>query len=543
MKASASCRFVVPLFSLFLWLLGLTMAPAQTNIIRNGGFELGTTGWNTNAGPTVAVAGGPAEGQKYALVFGTFGQELPTAADGHYQLTLALQSPAPEIKWGDELLPLTNAVATTANGWTYWRWAVTGTSDSTFLQVKDLSGSGTPLDDVSVLWLNEPVVIQAQPESQTVTEGADVSFSVVATGLPPLTYHWYRDGQPVTSGTNRIFLSGVTPANAAGNYSVIVSNPVSWQASAPAKLTVYSIPETPEIVTQPEGQMLPAGYAFALRAVAIGQPPLYYQWLCNGTNLPGATADQLHFDAVSSADAGVYALVVSNQYGSAQSIPALLAITNVPGGGWVQFTMVISNWIYDADGLTRIAGWRYTNYLAQLYAGADATILHAVGPPVNLLGTPNEWTGPFGFVSAAIPDVPAGDTAYVQARAWPQEWGRTYEEARARGGKFGASAVFSLTTTATADTALFTPILSFKLRDELPGFTTGKIEFNDLTPAGVVEWKLIGAAGFRYLIEKRTPPNAWKPLLVVTNDTGVVIFSDPDQAEQTMQLYRSRILD
>lgn len=103
--------------------------------------------------------------------------------------------------------------------------------------------------------------------------------------------------------------------------------------------------------------------------------------------------------------------------------------------------------------------------------------------------------------------------------------------------------MFSLTTTATADTALFTPILSFKLRDELPGFTTGKIEFNDLTPAGVVEWKLIGAAGFRYLIEKRTPPNAWKPLLVVTNDTGVVIFSDPDQAEQTMQLYRSRILD
>jgi hypothetical protein len=81
------------------------------------------------------------------------------------------------------------------------------------------------------------------------------------------------------------------------------------------------------------------------------------------------------------------------------------------------------------------------------------------------------------------------------------------------------------------------------LRAGLAFFSTGRLELRQRLPGGDVEWNLIGAPGFRYLIEKRFPPQNWVPLFVVTNITGTVTFIDPDQHNSDLTYYRSRILE
>jgi hypothetical protein len=143
-----------------------------------------------------------------------------------------------------------------------------------------------------------------------------------------------------------------------------------------------------------------------------------------------------------------------------------------------------------------------------------------------------------------VPDVNPGEHAYVQIRVWDIWWGATYEEARARGGKFGASPVVIASTTASpVNLPTLAPLQSFALRAAVPQFTTGRIELQSKTPDGIITWNLAGAPGFTYLVEKRQPPQNWAPLIVLTNITGSVSFSDPDPSNSSVTFYRARMLD
>lgn len=96
-----------------------------------------------------------------------------------------------------------------------------------------------------------PPVITSQPLNQNVAEGTNVTFKVVATGAPPLAYHWRSNGTNLVNGaveTNATsFISGATNAtlilsnvspSQSGAYSVEVSNPGGSTVSADAQLTV-----------------------------------------------------------------------------------------------------------------------------------------------------------------------------------------------------------------------------------------------------------------------------------------------------------------
>src|SRR5439155_330757 len=79
-----------------------------------------------------------------------------------------------------------------------------------------------------------------QPQSQTVTVGADVTFSVGAEGTAPLNYQWRLEGSPLTGETNASLLLSNVQLNQAGNYSVVVGNSVNSISSSNAHLTVVS---------------------------------------------------------------------------------------------------------------------------------------------------------------------------------------------------------------------------------------------------------------------------------------------------------------
>ncbi len=83
-----------------------------------------------------------------------------------------------------------------------------------------------------------PPSIVTQPANQTVVEGGNANFSVVADGALPLHYQWSRNGTPIANATNAtLSLTGVLPSQA-GNYRVTVTNNLGSSNSAIAILTV-----------------------------------------------------------------------------------------------------------------------------------------------------------------------------------------------------------------------------------------------------------------------------------------------------------------
>jgi hypothetical protein len=86
--------------------------------------------------------------------------------------------------------------------------------------------------------------IQTQPQSQTVSAGTNVTFSVTATGVPAPTYQWIKNA-PISGATGSTYtLSSVQTADA-GTYTVTVTNIVGSVTSDPATLTINTVTPAP----------------------------------------------------------------------------------------------------------------------------------------------------------------------------------------------------------------------------------------------------------------------------------------------------------
>ena len=88
---------------------------------------------------------------------------------------------------------------------------------------------------------NGPVApyITTPPANQTVTAGQTATFSVAATGTPPLTYRWQKNGADITGATSSSYSTPVTTAADDGEMlRVVVSNAAGSVTSNSAILTV-----------------------------------------------------------------------------------------------------------------------------------------------------------------------------------------------------------------------------------------------------------------------------------------------------------------
>jgi hypothetical protein len=93
----------------------------------------------------------------------------------------------------------------------------------------------------ATLTVMEPPVITSQPQSLTVAGGASATFTVVATGGAPLTYQWRRNGASLTDATNSTLTITAVAARDAGDYTVVVSNPVGAVPSQAAVLSLEPV--------------------------------------------------------------------------------------------------------------------------------------------------------------------------------------------------------------------------------------------------------------------------------------------------------------
>jgi Concanavalin A-like lectin/glucanases superfamily/Immunoglobulin domain/Immunoglobulin I-set domain len=70
-----------------------------------------------------------------------------------------------------------------------------------------------------------PVSFAQQPVSISVPENYPASFTVAATGTPPIAYQWARNGTPIAGATNTIYsIAAVSSTNNGDAYSCVVSN-------------------------------------------------------------------------------------------------------------------------------------------------------------------------------------------------------------------------------------------------------------------------------------------------------------------------------
>lgn len=98
------------------------------------------------------------------------------------------------------------------------------------------------------------------------------------------------------------------------------------------------------------GTAVPVGWS----VTAGGTLPLTYQWHRNGNPLPGATNRSLMLNQVKASDAGVYAVHVKNEFGSATSKPATLTV--VPGLDIHRIGRITTpGWVYSLDVVANLA--------------------------------------------------------------------------------------------------------------------------------------------------------------------------------------------
>lgn len=85
-------------------------------------------------------------------------------------------------------------------------------------------------------------------------------------------------------------------------------------------------PVAPSVPTVSGPSSVKQGESFTLTAQASGSDPLRYQWSKDGTNISGATSSTLTLPAATSANAGLYRVVATNDAGAATSPPFSVSV-------------------------------------------------------------------------------------------------------------------------------------------------------------------------------------------------------------------------
>ncbi|MBU6402502.1 MAG: immunoglobulin domain-containing protein [Verrucomicrobia bacterium] len=92
--------------------------------------------------------------------------------------------------------------------------------------------------------------------------------------------------------------------------------------------TVGSL-QAPVVTAQPQSQIVTVGTTVTFNVAVTGSVPLSYQWLKGGIPIPVGTNESFTVSNAQAADAGNYAVLVSNMAGSVTSATAVLTVNPV----------------------------------------------------------------------------------------------------------------------------------------------------------------------------------------------------------------------
>jgi hypothetical protein len=204
-------------------------------------------------------------------------------------------------------------------------------ADSYDVVITDVCGTTTTSISVS-LTVNALTTISVNPVSQTVCEGAPVTFSVTAANATG--FQWRKGGVDILGATASSYTIAAAGIADAGSYDVVVSGLCGPVTSSAASLTVNALTV---INTPPVGGTFCVGSPITLSVGASGTG-LTYQWRKNTVAILGANGPSLSIPSAAVADTGSYDVVVSGACGTVTSLavsvtvnPTTVIVTNPVG--------------------------------------------------------------------------------------------------------------------------------------------------------------------------------------------------------------------
>jgi hypothetical protein len=179
-----------------------------------------------------------------------------------------------------------------------------------------------------------------QPISQTADLGSSVTFSVTTTATGSVGYQWYQNDRPLVGQTGSSLILFPVASTNAGSYTVTATEGDVTLTSTTATL---SVAQPPTITTQPVAQTVSIGtnVTLSVTADANGSGPLTWQWLLDGTDIPGATNSTFSIPVAQPFNSGSYQAIVGNSTAFVKSAPAEVMVQ--AGSGQVQSSDYFSN--------------------------------------------------------------------------------------------------------------------------------------------------------------------------------------------------------
>jgi len=333
--------------------------------------------------------------------------------------------------------------------------AKVSSTDAGAYTVKVTNSAGNVTSNVANLSLTIEVLaptITKQPVGQTAYVGQTASFSVEVSGTAPFTYQWKRGGYAIAGATSStLSVANVTNSDS-GSYTVTITNTTGSVTSTAVALNVSTPDVAPSINTQPSSLSILAGASAAFSINASGTAPLYYQWYKNGYAIIGATSSSLSLSSVSSADAAAYSVSVQNSAGSTVSNAATLLVTFPPvvstptdnsnsspatSAQVGRMTNMSVRSVYDSANGPLIIGFN-------MNGGSKNILVRATGPALADFGVQGTLVDP------TIKIYDGGNEV-----AFNDNWADNNQAASLLEA-FNKSGAFSLTNTASKDSALLT---------------------------------------------------------------------------------------
>ncbi|MFN0156602.1 MAG: carbohydrate binding domain-containing protein [Bacteroidota bacterium] len=330
--------------------------PSSPNIVQNPGFESGTGSWTffTNAsGNFASVSPGFTGSRTARLTINSAGSNVQLYQSGltlepntNYTLKFVayssngkdvalsvLQQGAPNTNYGlnNRLVNLTTSWQTFTIEFTTTGFQNTVSDGRVRFWLAPYATAGTVyfLDDVELKRTVPPIVlpfITLQPQSQNISEGHGVTFSVAASGTMPLLYQWRRDGIDVAGETSAsLMFPAVSLADSGATFTCVVTNA---GGSATSTTAVLSVVASPPLITQhPLDHIILVGQSASFSILAVGTPIITYQWQKNGVDIPGAITPVYVTVPAEPGDHGaLFRCIVMNELGLDTSDHAVLII-------------------------------------------------------------------------------------------------------------------------------------------------------------------------------------------------------------------------
>jgi sugar lactone lactonase YvrE len=255
----------------------------------------------------------------------------------------------------------------------------------------------------------------SQPAAVTINAGQNASFTATATSSTAFTYQWQvlvsggsswanltNSGTYAGATTATLTVVGATVALDGSQFQCVATNAAGAVASSAASLFVLG---PPAISTTAQAQSAAAGGSVTLSVAAAGRS-LTYQWLFNGAPLAnsatvsGATTASLTLSKLTTANAGVYSVVVTNSYGTATTTVATLSILTA------RLTNLSSRALVGTGANNLIVGFVIGG------TGSKQILLRGAGPALLNFGITGYLTNPVLTLNSAAGTVLAANTGW-----------------------------------------------------------------------------------------------------------------------------------